>query len=86
MSSAKAKVAKAGSKVDELHTKLAKATKGATVCTLPGRGTAPAVLISPHSHSHKKCNGISGSPSSVHPSAVCSQLSCSKRQQWGIRG
>ncbi len=42
---------------------------------LPQGGHASAVLISPHSHSHKKCKGISGSPSSVHPLAVCPQLS-----------
>ena len=75
ISSAKAKVAKAGSRVDKLHAKLAEATKVAAVCTVPGCGTAPAVLISPHFHSHKRCKEITGSPSSVHPSAVCFQLS-----------
>ncbi len=70
-----AKVVKAGSRVAELRKKMEEATKGATVCTLPGCGTAPTVLISPYSHSHKKCKGITGSPSSGHPPAVCSQLS-----------
>jgi hypothetical protein len=75
ISSTEAKAAKAESKVDKLGTKLAEATKGVAVTTLPGCGTAPTVLISPHSYSHKKCKGITGSPSSVHPLAVCSQLS-----------
>jgi hypothetical protein len=70
---------KAGSKVDQLRTKLAEATKDAAVRTLPGCGTAPTVLISPHSHSHKKCKGITGSPSSVHPPAVCSQMSLQQK-------
>jgi hypothetical protein len=73
ISSTKAKAAKAGSSVDELCMKLAEAT------TLPGRGTAPAALIIPYSHSHKKCKGITGFPSSGHPPAVCSQLSPAKK-------
>ncbi len=75
ISSAKAKAAKAGSKVDKLHTKLAEATKVITAPTPPGRGTAPTVFISHHSQSHKKSEGIPGFPSSVQPSAVCPQLS-----------
>jgi hypothetical protein len=75
ISSAKAKVAKAGSRVDKLRAELTEATKGAAVRTLPGHGTDPAVLISPHFHSHKKCNRITGSPSSGNSLAVCSQLS-----------
>jgi hypothetical protein len=79
ISSAKATTAKAGSNVDKLCTKLAKATKGAAVLTPPGCGTAPAVFISPHSHSHKKCKGITGSPSSVRPPAVCPKLSLQQK-------
>jgi hypothetical protein len=79
ISSNKAKVAKAGSRVNELCAKLVEATKGAAVCTLPGRSTAPAVLISPYFHSHKKCKGITGSPSSGNPLAVCSQLSLQQK-------
>jgi hypothetical protein len=75
ISFAEAKAAKAGSKVDEIHTNLAEATKGATVHTPPGRSIASTVLISPHSHPHKKCKGTSGFPSSVHLPAVCPQLS-----------
>jgi hypothetical protein len=79
ISSTKAKAAKAGSRVKKFRAKLAEATKGAAVCTLQRCGTAPAVLISPHFHSHKKCKGITGSPSSGNSLAVYSQLSSQRK-------
>ncbi len=76
ISSAKAKAAKAGSKVvDKLHTKLAEATKGTAAPTSPGRSTAPAVSIFYHFQPHKKCKGIPGSPSPDQPPAVHPQPS-----------
>jgi hypothetical protein len=75
ISSAKAKAAKAGSKVDKLCTKLAEATKGTAVPTPPGCSTAPAVSVSHHFHPHKKCKGILGSPSPVQPPPVFPQPS-----------
>jgi hypothetical protein len=78
--SAKAKVAKAGSKADKSHTKLVEATKDAAGLTPPKHGTSLAVFISSHSHPHKKVRGIPGSPSSVHPLVVVLSCPCSKRQ------
>jgi hypothetical protein len=84
--STKAKVAKSGSKADKNRTKLADATKGAAGLTPPGCGTSLTVFISFHSHPHKKCRGIPGSPSSVHPPAVALSCPRSKRPQLQIRG
>ncbi len=85
ISSAQAKTAKAGSKVNKNHTKLAEATKGAAILTPPGHGTALAVFIFSHSHPHKKCRGTTGSPSSVHPPVVALSCPRSKRRLLQIR-
>jgi hypothetical protein len=71
-------------KVDKLCTKLAEAPK--VLQSLPGCITVSAVLISPHSHSHKKCKGINGSPYSANPRLFAPRCPRSKRWQWLIRG
>jgi hypothetical protein len=86
ISSAEAKATKTGYRVDKLCTKLAEATKGTAVHSLPGCGTAPAAIFPPQSHSYKKCKGITGSPSSGHPPAVCTQLSLQQKTATAIRG
>ncbi len=84
--SAKANATKAGPKSDKNCTNLAEATKGTTGLTPPGCGASLAVFFSSHSHPHKKCRGIHGSPSSVYPLEVA--LSCSRSKRWRpqIRG
>jgi hypothetical protein len=58
---AEVKASTAGSKVNKVLTKLVEA--------------ASAVLISSQSHPHRKCKGISSSPSPVHSQAGHPQLS-----------